>query len=187
MFKFLKSPSKNWKNIEYFDEQWIDRIKILASYIKSNDIQVCDIGCGKQWLRDLLPVGVRYIPVDYVARSNDTIVCDLEKKELPGHENLTDVIFLSGVLEYISDVDWFVQSLAASRKVSISYCTLEKFPNLKIRNSYAWKNNLTTHELIKKFMNNGFKLTELDSINNNSTFCFEKSVASSVIFKNSSE
>ncbi len=122
---FKKNTNKSWKDNEYFDHSWKERIKLLSSYIDSMDNQVCDVGCGMQWLRDFLPKNIKYIPVDYVQRSDDTIVCDLNQSmdEL-NKEHLRDVIFLSGVLEYIENLDKFIEVISVSNKVILSYCSL---------------------------------------------------------------
>jgi len=173
MFSIFNN-NKNWQDNEYFDEVWKERIKELVSYIDIEDYKLCDIGCGEQWTKEFLPKTIKYIPIDYISRSVDTIVCDLNKKELPDCKSMENVVLCSGVLEYIVDIDWFVNSLVKTDKVIASYCTLEKFSNLKIRKQYAWKNNLTLEEFLQLFLKKGFILSKMNIINNNSTFCFLK-------------
>ncbi len=173
MFKIFRKE-KIWQENEYFDEIWKERIEKLISYVDNEDYQLCDIGCGEQWTKEFLPENIKYIPVDYTKRTFDTIVCDLNKKELPSTDIMKNVVLCSGVLEYIVDLDWFVSSLKNTDKVITSYCILERFPSIKIRNRYSWKNNLTLEELITLFIKNGFVLSELDIVNNNHVFCFLK-------------
>ena len=174
MFKFFESQGNDWRDNEYFDEVWKERIKVLASYLEEADSKLCDIGCGEQWTRKLIPERIAYYPVDYVSRSKDTFICDLNKKELPPSSSLESVVFCSGVLEYVEDLEWFVQRLERSQKVICSYCTLEKFSNLKMRRRLAWKNDLTLNDLIVLFLKNGFVLQRIDEIRNNTTFCFKR-------------
>lgn len=174
LLSFFKKTKPTWQSLEYFDEGWIERIKLLSSYLNSDNLTVCDMGCGKQWLKEHLPQSVTYIPVDYVARTSDTIVCDFDKREMPDQSLLNDVVFCSGILEYIDDIDWFISSISSAKKIIASYCTIEKFPNLKLRESYAWRNNYSSHELISKFIKAGFVLKKIDIVINNSTYCFEK-------------
>jgi hypothetical protein len=44
---------------------------------------ILDIGCGDMTLERLLPPGCRYIPSDVVKRDDRTVVCDLNKDQLP--------------------------------------------------------------------------------------------------------
>jgi len=63
---------------------------------------VCDLGCGPQALRGLLPRGVRYLPVDLVDWTPDTVVCDLNVG-LPDGFADADWVFALGVVEYLDD------------------------------------------------------------------------------------
>jgi hypothetical protein len=139
-----------WKQFEYFDESWKERIQQMRKHIPIYAKTVMDLGCGKMWLRSMLNIHVKYIGVDYVKRSKHTIVCDFNKKEFP--EKFVDVMFVSGCLEYINNPDWFVEKIAKHSSTCIlSYCTLESFPNLEERLQYHWKNNLTKEDLISLF------------------------------------
>jgi hypothetical protein len=170
---FKKNKKKAWKSIEYFDESWKDRIFQMAKYIPENS-KVLDLGCGKMWVKDCLPLGCSYIPVDYVKRDEDTIVCDFNKHEFP--EVSGDISFVSGCLEYIEDYNWFVKQIAIhSHKCIVSYCLLELFPDLEARAGLAWVNNLKRVELIELFERSGFKLDKEDITKTaNSVFIFLK-------------
>lgn len=164
-----------WKEIEYFDEVWKNRIEMMAKYIKP-DFSVLDLGCGKMWLKNFLAPTNTYFGSDYLSRSEDTIVCDFNKYEFP--DKNVDCIFISGCMEYVNDVNWFVQSVEShSNYVVLSYCLMEHFPNLEVRKQNAWVNHLTNSDVIELFKKNNFELLE-ETITktNNSIFFFKKNV-----------
>ena len=178
IFKFLRN-SRNlkfkkkvtWKNLEYFDESWKVRIKIMAKYIIPG-CSVMDLGCGEMWLKDYISNESKYFGVDYKRRVGGNLVCDFNKYEFP--DFTTDYIFISGCLEYIEDVDWFIHKISKrSSYVILSYCTLEYFNDLKLRKSHAWVNHFSRDQLMSKFQNVGFKI-ENESIteSKNSIFYF---------------
>lgn len=53
---------------------------------------------------------VDYIGVDYIKRDDETIVCDFNNGEFPKVQ--VDTVFVSDVLEYIGDPQWFWEKLA---------------------------------------------------------------------------
>lgn len=166
---------KEWKEIEYFDEKWKTRIMEMAKYINISDKKICDIGCGQEWLRDYLQPEIEYCGVDYVERNNNTIICDLNRKELPSSDLLNDVVFCSGVLEYINDLNWFIKEITISaKKIIISYVTIEDQPNIKIRQALTWVNNLNLYEVIYPFINNNYALSGIKKVNLNTILCFER-------------
>lgn len=178
-----RKKKHNWREIEYFDEKWKDRIKALSFYISNNDEKICDLGCGKSWLKDYISDRIEYFGVDYIQRNSNTIVCDLNKKELPSTKIMEDVIFASGVLEYMEDMPWLVENFSKfSRKTIVSYCTVEDFSDLKQREFLAWKNHYSLFEFINIFLDNGFILTKIDKMNDNTLLCFEKNINTKKVF-----
>lgn len=170
---YFKKPK--WQKIEYFDEAWKNRIREMAESIDPGDRSVCDIGCGQEWLRDFLPPGIKYYPVDYTKRSDETIVCDLNKKELPPEAAMQGTIFCSGVLEYIVDYSWFLKSIGQhSKKIILSYCTREEIPDFSVRTGLAWKNHLISSEIVDIMQDCGFSLAKTSMYNKNSIFVFIK-------------
>lgn len=138
----------NWKDIEYFDQTWKNRIRQMAVFVPPN-CSVLDLGCGEMWLREFLTNCV-YIPVDYQARGPETIVCDFNHGEFP--DKHADVSFVSGCLEYIEDPPWFIGQIAAhSHACVISYCSIEHFDDPAERAALAWKNSFDAKELISLF------------------------------------
>ena len=164
--------AKNWKDIEYFDESWLDRIKLMSGYISSGKT-VMDLGCGKMWLKAMIPDS-KYFPVDYKKRDDTTIVCDFNKLEFPDFP--VDVTFISGCLEYIENYKWFIKEISShSHRCIVSYCTIESIPNIAIRRKRAWKNDLKREELIEAFEKNSMKIKFEDKFGeSNDIFVFDK-------------
>lgn len=72
--------------------------------------RLVDLGCGKQTLRALIPAELRYVPVDRVSRSADTIVIDLGVERPAGDFPLGVAL---GLLEYLPDLRGFLAWLCA--------------------------------------------------------------------------
>lgn len=164
---------KEWRDIEYFDTGWKERIKQMSAFIKPNK-KVLDLGCGKRWLKEYLPSTCLYVPVDYIRRSDDCIVADFNKKEFP--RITTDIAFISGCLEYIKDYIWFIGRVTeCSEQVILSYCTTNEFPKKNIRKQYHWLNHLSAEKLVDLFISMGFKLeAEAKTNDKNHLFFFTK-------------
>ncbi len=161
-----------WTSSDEFDESWKKRISKMASNI---DIpgSVVDIGCGKMWLESQLKESNDYVPVDFVRRDERTIVLDINKDTLP--EFNAPVAFLSGILEYVSDVNRLSRNLIRQRfeKIILSYCTLEKYPNLRWRKKLNWVSHLSIFELIELFIAY-YDLVRLDDVNGNTILVLER-------------
>ncbi len=167
------NKKETWKDIEYFNKQWTERIEKMSVFISPSE-SVMDLGCGKMWLRSFLDSSNTYYPVDYTLRSDDTIVVDFNKNQFPDLK--VDVVFASGVLEYIDNPKEFVRKISeCSKKCIISYCTVEYFPNREERVGHKWVNNLAFNDVVELFKANNMKMTNnLLSENNNTIFVFEK-------------
>lgn len=170
MIKWLRtllSRSRNWQEVERFDPTWRERISLMARHIAPGDGIVADLGCGPMWLKEFLPRDVHYIGVDYRYRGEGCIVCNLDTDDFP--ELDATVYFVSGCLEYMSDPDALIRSMATrSRKCIVSYCGLEHFSNLRERASRGWKNHLLDSDIVAIFSRYGMQRisSELTSTKN---------------------
>lgn len=152
------SSKKSWKEIEYFDESWKERIKNMSLFIPKETQTVMDLGCGKMWLKNYLSAECKYYGIDYKDRGEGSEVYDLNKYQIPSL--IVDVIFISGCLEYIEDYEWLIKEVVTKCKLCIiSYCVLDTFSNIKERRSLTWVNDLTEIQLIHLFGKNKMKLT----------------------------
>lgn len=168
----------NWKDVESFDDAWNARIEEMARHIPVS-AKVVDYGCGREWLKQIIGEE-RYTGVDYAQRSHDTVVCDFNNREFPKIN--CDVAFISGCLEFIEDVDWFVDNVTDScHRCVISYCTLDANSDLLQRRRAGWVNDLTFNQLNSLFENNGFFNSVKEEINTtgstNTIYVFDREQA----------
>lgn len=151
-----------WKNCEeehnFSWEKWNPRIIQLASMIDKSATSVLDLGAGGMLLKKYLPENVKYYPVDYASRCEQTIVCDFNKHEFP--DIYADVVFISGCLEYVKDVEWFLQQVAehCKQEIVISYNPTEFSPDSELRRRGPWVNNLSSIKLTRMIHKLGFIL-----------------------------
>lgn len=82
---------------------WRKRTIACSNFISSNDKSVLDVGAGNMYLRNIYSGDVRYYPLDYTKRCDDTIVCDLNKYEFP--ELYVDVAVCAGIIGYLNDLE----------------------------------------------------------------------------------
>lgn len=169
----LLKRTKEWKDIEYFHDDWKERVKLMSQFITSGS-SVMDLGCGKMWLNEYLKQEITYIPVDYCKRSADTIVADFNKKQFPSV--YVDNIFISGCLEYLNNPEWFIKKTAeySRHKIILSYCILETHPKMDERKALNWKNHLKADYIIKQFQLSSFRLEHRTIHDNNTIFVFTK-------------
>ena len=168
------NTSVRWQDIEYFSDSWEKRIAYLSCYIDDKDTKVCDIGCGQGQLKKYLPSSCQYIGVDYKKRQSVTYVCDLNR-DFPQPDILDDVVFCSGSLEYIENIEAFVSYICKyAQKVICSYCDIEIHPDVQIRQKRGWVNHLSEEKLKSLFLQNGMNFVEKGIVMKNSCFCFSK-------------
>jgi hypothetical protein len=171
-----KKNTKNvWEDSEYFDREWTKRIEKMSSFLDGAEKSVCDFGCGPQWLRKYIPKKIEYVGVDYKNRGFDTVVCDINNKELPEECFRNDVIFCSGFLEYVEDLDWFIKSVCqTANKLICSYCSLDSVPSINQRVGNGWVNHLHLEEIINIVLSNNFSLINIERYNGNTLMSFKK-------------
>lgn len=165
-----------WQELEFFDPRWKQRIAAMARHIGPRDA-VLDLGCGRMWLKEFLGSAATYIPCDYQDRGPGTVVCDFNRGQFP--DRCADVCFISGCLEYVRDVDWFLDRVAASApKCVIAYCVLRPDKTLEQRRQNAWQNHLTEEELIGRFRARGMRLAVADGqFMSSFVYVFERAAA----------
>ena len=76
----LKRTDKNrWSKLKNFSDNWDERTKIMAKWIRPNQ-SIIEFGCGKMRLKDFIPVSCDYTLSDFIKRSKETLLIDLNKK-----------------------------------------------------------------------------------------------------------
>lgn len=122
-------------------------------------------------LKNYLPETCQYLPVDYTDRGEGTILCNFNRREFPSQ--FVDVIFMSGIIEYVKDYEWFIQkALKGSSLVIASYCTLQTIPDRRRRRLNAWQNHLTSNELVSCFINYGAEHIGTNEYGENTIYVF---------------
>ena len=174
LFKWNKPKKALWYSESEFDEVWKNRIAVMASYINISGT-VADFGCGLMWLEPLLKPENRYLPIDYITRDSRTLVINLNVDLIP--EINAEIAFLSGVLEYVEDVNNFIDQLINRnfKKIILSYCTLEKFNNLNSRISLNWVSHKSIFEILYLFSSK-YSLVNIDDVNGNTIFIFDQKI-----------
>jgi hypothetical protein len=153
---------KDWKEYEYFDKRWKNRIEHMSRLI-DDERSFLDLGCGKMWLKEFLPKDGVYYGSDYKVRDENTIVCDFNNGQFP--DITVDCCFASGVLEYINDLDnFFRQVYKTSRSFIFSYCPVEMQSDITFRMSLGWRNHFSRSTILEYLKNNKF-IPSKESVN----------------------
>jgi hypothetical protein len=117
----------------------------MAGWVRPGDV-VIDLGSGPRAFERHLPSGCGYVPVDVVPRGPGSVVCDLNRDQLPDLQG--DFVLMSGVLEYVHDLPRFLAWTArTAARGAVSYACSELFPDLRDRRAHGWVNQLTEAEL----------------------------------------
>lgn len=173
---------REWKEIENFDESFNRRTKALLDLLElhmGNDsyVDMLDVGCGLMFAKDYFAKkrGIEYYGVDYKKRAEDTLVCDLNKKEFP--QRKFDLFLIAGCLEYVEDLEWFFEKIGdmCKKTVCLSYCLIELNPDIGVRQSNAWKNHLSENMIIDAMKKQGFLVSQKEIYNKKTMlFIFKK-------------
>lgn len=124
--------------------EWSERARLAVDLLATiragtgTSLHVADFGCGRQTLRALLPASWTYTPFDYMPRSDDTVIWDLNRGCPDG---TFDVVFLLGVLEYLQDpLGLLARVVPRCRYLVFSY---NGPTDPARRNRQGWVNHLT--------------------------------------------
>lgn len=168
------SGKTNFANDNAFDPIWQNRIKSLYCLVTIRG-QIADFGCGKMWLKDMIDSGRhKYIPLDYIKRSADTVLYDANKEDVPRIS--PEVVFCSGFIEYLNNPKQFVTQISdinSVREVVVSYVPVELIRNQRSRVTLGWKNHLTLAEFISVWLR-WYCLTGIELVDGNYLMRFSK-------------
>ena len=129
----------------------------MAHLIDKEDTSIIELCAGDMYLKDLLSSDVTYIPVDIVAKSSETVICDLNEKAFPSLN--AGVIFAAEIMEYVEDAIGFISQLAlCSKKLIFSYCPQEYGLNISQRRELGWLSDLSIENIITSLHEKGFVL-----------------------------
>lgn len=137
---------------------WNRRARVAAKWL-AGEPAVADLGCGVQALRELLAPGVRYVPLDVVARDAHTVVCDLNREPLPALPARAAAAL--GLFEYLYEPARLLPALhAAFDRVATSYNPADAADAHPRREEHAWVNAYTQAGFEALFTGAGFRLAK---------------------------
>jgi hypothetical protein len=143
------------------------RLKLCARLVDFNSYDtVIDLGAANERIRPFLPSSVRYIPVDYVKYSDDTVLCDMTKKEFPQagamrYSPERTAIISSGHIQCATDWRWYLDKCAEN----CGQLILAKLDFARMTRDYRmthWSNNHAADniEYVIYLQSLGFRLKE---------------------------
>ncbi len=143
------------------------RVKDIAEWIPAGVRSVADYGEGKLNLKKYLAPATAYYPIDYIKRSQETIICDFDQDRLPDIK--ADVSVCTATLIFITHAPELLEHLCTHtlQTIILSYVTLDTFPNVTGRRASGYMNDFTQQELQAMLSKYGFKLEAIrpDSAN----------------------
>lgn len=152
-------------------------VELFSQWINENIKSVIDYGAGQMYLKDFIRPEVKYYPIDYMKRFDETIVCDLNTGHFP--DLRTDAAVFNGVLEFLTTAKELINHACnrTAYMMIISYMTADKFPNINARRASGYVSDLTEAQILQLLGENGFRLTKKKSDPLDSTdtiYLFEK-------------
>jgi len=158
------SDYRRWTDPTYLSvPDWDSRTAQMAKLIPPGTT-VLEFGAGSMTLKNYLPKGCKYIPSDLVDRGSGTVVCDLNGRELPEFPP-HDVVFFSGVLEFVYDLDRLADHNSHYCNIivaSYSCVAEEQAVNKRARRAAGWVNDYTSGEFEKLFARSGFRCDHVE-------------------------
>ncbi|KQR69063.1 hypothetical protein [Rhizobium sp. Leaf341] len=153
-----QSDIARWADKTNLLSQWSGRAEIVAAMIDTPNV-VLDLGCGGMDLERHLKPGVTYQPCDIVSRDARTIVCDLNKGELPDFD--ASIVSMLGVLEYIHDPKQLLERLAAKwPRLLVTYYPTD-FDGTRDRSAHGWFSALSSAGLVSAALGAGYDLKSI--------------------------
>lgn len=152
-----------WRELEH-STQWgthMGRVKLIADWIPKKASSVADYGAGKLSLREFLEPAVLYCPIDYVKRSEDTVVCDFDRDSFP--EIRADIAVCTATLVFLERAEKLLEHICThtAQNIILSYVTREKFSNTAGRRASGYVNDFTHDDIQKLLLRHGFTLAEM--------------------------
>lgn len=172
LYFLKKTDLRRWSQMRNLDHEWDERTILMAKMIPAGS-RVLEFGAARLVLKRHLADGCVYTPSDLVARSEDTLVCDLNRRPLPDFGS-QDFLVFSGVLEYIFDLEALVRDLAprtANFLVSYEPATGD---DMGERVRYGWVNNYRLADFEKLFTDRGFQIAARAQWKSQAVYRFRK-------------
>ncbi|MFC4636289.1 hypothetical protein ACFO3O_20450 [Dokdonia ponticola] len=166
------SDVERWSKNQSLKEDWNIRTKMLGDFVP-NGSKVIEFGAGAMFLKDYLNDTITYTASDIVQRYPETIVFDLN--DLSRKIDLTpyDTAVLSGVLEYIYDIEAVLLFLYPNIKnICVSYCCADIAKDNRLKN--GWLSDYTEVALKEIFESCHYEVMEQTLWRSQSLFYLRK-------------
>ncbi len=155
------------------------RYEILSRMIDFNIYDtLVDLGSANERVKEFIPNNIKYVPVDYMKYSDDTIFCDFTKNEFPEilSKKETTCYIALGVVCCFKDWKWWLNEISKRANLFILVSTDLPRMNRDFRREHWSHNNAAfDHEFICYLLKCGYKLKETMDFRLKSTFYkFEK-------------
>ncbi|CCO22743.1 FkbM family methyltransferase [Maridesulfovibrio hydrothermalis] len=143
----------------------------LAGQLVPEESTVLDAGAGLMLLRDYIPEGCTYIPLDIVARCRSCIVADLNQQQYPTQKY--DVVAALFVFEFLHDPISFLKWAAKhSKKIIFTYHVTMPATERDKRRAAGFFNDYTLAGLKQMVEESGWKIKSIADITLGQV-CFE--------------
>lgn len=130
MTRRLDEILNTWlENFEY-NADMVQRLTNMLSLVNMDEVKsIADLGCGTQYLRGVLDEygwSGEYVGLDLYQHKESTVLCDFNKGQF-ALEGSYDLIVIAGLLEYIYDLESFLNKVkaAAGKYILLSYIFYE--------------------------------------------------------------
>jgi len=151
----LNDSDERWVNDLSYHETWNARTEKMATFIPRNTKSLLELGAGMCHLKTLLPPTISYTPSDIIDRGDGSIIMDFNEDEWCITESY-DVVFASGVFEYVIELEKFIEYLGTiTNTIICSYALMNDIDSDTLQLN-GWKNNFTQQEFQKLFKDTDF-------------------------------
>lgn len=163
-FEWRDSDNKSSLTEAEIGESTLARYKIASKMIDygKNDV-IIDLGAATGRMKQFLPKGVKYYPVDYISYSDETIVCDLNKERFPGinADKRKTCILMFSFLVYLNDWKQFIKVCTEkANTIIIAHNDFVRMNREFRRTHFTWNSCFFNHDIILEMQKYNFFLTE---------------------------
>ena len=161
-YNLFMKENITWKDLEHTTKwgEHIGRVRTISEWVSNDAQSVADYGEGKLSLKYFINPDIKYYPIDYIKRSNETILCDFDNGKFPKRK--TDISVCTATLVFITKADSLLNYICknTSRIIILSYVTVDIFSNINGRRASGYVNDFTQEDIVKICLTHGFILKE---------------------------
>ena len=171
------TDKQRWADDGNYDHNWTTRTTWLYRMIPEHYKTILEFGAGMCYTVCLLKEHQIYTPSDLInrdeyarGRGEPTIVMDLNSDPWD-IEGPYDVVLMSGVFEYVEDVETLIGHLADITKMVV--CSYSDTTNANRNKRNGWVNSMTQAEFRDLFGFAGFDIIERSNWNGQALYKFQ--------------